>query len=53
MVLSFAHKMEIPIVTTMSGGYAEDIKDTVEIHCNTIRAVKRVFAEPQIKNASG
>ena len=53
MVLSFAREMEIPIVTTMSGGYAEDINDTVEIHCNTIRAVKRVFAEPQIKNASG
>jgi hypothetical protein len=27
----------------MSGGYAEDIKDTVEIHCNTIRAVRAVF----------
>ncbi len=53
MVLSFAREKEIPIVTTMSGGYAEDINDTVEIHCNTIRAVKRVFAEPQIKNASG
>ena len=53
MVLSFAREMEIPLVTTMSGGYAEDIKDTVEIHCNTIRAVKKVFAELQIKNASG
>jgi hypothetical protein len=27
----------------MSGGYAADINDTVEIHCNTIRAVKHVF----------
>jgi hypothetical protein len=27
----------------MSGGYAEEIKDTVEIHCNTIRAVRDVF----------
>lgn len=53
MVLSFAREKEIPIVTTMSGGYAKDINDTVEIHCNTIRAVKKVFAEPQIKNASG
>jgi hypothetical protein len=29
----------------MSGGYAADINDTVEIHCNTIRAVRRVFEE--------
>jgi hypothetical protein len=27
----------------MSGGYAADIEDTVEIHCNTIRAVKDVY----------
>lgn len=43
MVLQFAKTFEVPIVTTMSGGYAADINDTVEIHCNTIRAVKKVF----------
>jgi len=43
MVLQFAREREVPIVTTMSGGYALDINDTVEIHCNTIRAVKKVF----------
>ena len=43
MVLEFARKIGIPIVTVMSGGYAEDINDTVEIHCNTIRAAKKVF----------
>lgn len=43
MVLSFARSEGIPIVTTMSGGYAEQIEDTVDIHCNTIRAVKSVF----------
>lgn len=43
MVLQFARSAEVPIVTTMSGGYAKDIADTVEIHCNTIRAVKKVF----------
>ncbi len=42
-VLSESKQQGIPIVTTMSGGYAEDIKDTVEIHCNTIRAVKDIF----------
>jgi acetoin utilization deacetylase AcuC-like enzyme len=35
--------LEVPIVTVMSGGYGKDINDTVEIHCNTIRAVKDVF----------
>jgi acetoin utilization deacetylase AcuC-like enzyme len=45
MVLRFAKEMGVPIVTTMSGGYAADIDDTVEIHCNTIRAVKTVFGD--------
>lgn len=43
IVLEYAKAHEIPIVTVMSGGYAADINDTVEIHCNTIRAVKEVF----------
>ncbi len=45
MVLSFAKESDVPIVTTMSGGYAADIDDTVEIHSNTIRAVKKIFGE--------
>jgi acetoin utilization deacetylase AcuC-like enzyme len=50
-VLKFAKQREVPIVTVMSGGYALDINDTVEIHCNTIRAVKEIFAESQTQNA--
>ena len=42
-VLRFAQEEGIPIVTTMSGGYAQEIADTVDIHCNTIRAVKEAF----------
>lgn len=42
-VLRFARNIGVPIATTMSGGYAADINDTVEIHCNTIRAVKSVY----------
>lgn len=45
MVLDYARKAVIPIVTVMSGGYAQDINDTVEIHCNTIRAIKSVFGD--------
>lgn len=44
-VLRFARDEGIPIVTTMSGGYAQEIADTVDIHCNTIRAVKDVFKQ--------
>ena len=43
-VLAFAKERDVPIVTVMSGGYAKDINDTVEIHTNTIRAVKKIFA---------
>jgi len=51
MVLSYAKEREVPIVTVMSGGYAKDINDTVEIHSNTIRAAKAVFSASQIRNA--
>ncbi|MGC2237804.1 MAG: histone deacetylase [Pyrinomonadaceae bacterium] len=42
-ILQFALERQTPIVTTMSGGYALDINDTVEIHANTIRTVKKIF----------
>ena len=45
MVLKYAKEQGVPIVTTTSGGYAKEMKDTVEIHCNTIRTVKKVFFE--------
>lgn len=35
--INVARAEGIPVVTVMSGGYAADIRDTVEIHCNTIR----------------
>lgn len=42
-VLRECYEREVPVVTVMSGGYGKDINDTIEIHCNTIRAVKEVF----------
>lgn len=48
LVLTKCFEEEVPVVTVMSGGYAKDINDTVEIHCNTIRAVKHVF-ESQLR----
>ena len=57
-VLSACRAARLPIVTVMSGGYAEDINDTVEIHCNTIRAVRAVYGQlrnpqPPLQNRSG
>lgn len=43
LVLRECRARGVPVATVMSGGYAADINDTVEIHCNTIRAVKTVF----------
>ena len=42
-VLRDCYEREVPVVTVMSGGYGKDINDTIEIHCNTIRTVKKVF----------
>lgn len=47
MVLGGCRARGLPVVTVMSGGYAADVNDTVEIHCNTIRAAKSVFAAPR------
>jgi acetoin utilization deacetylase AcuC-like enzyme len=43
-VLSECRARGVPVATVMSGGYAADIDDTVEIHCNTIRAAKVISA---------
>jgi len=36
-VISNCRDRAIPIATTMGGGYAKDLNDTVEAHCNTVR----------------
>jgi acetoin utilization deacetylase AcuC-like enzyme len=46
LVLGECRARGVPVVTVMSGGYAADVNDTVEIHCNTVRAAKSVF-EPR------
>ncbi len=43
LVLKECCEREIPVVTVMAGGYGENISDTVEIHCNTIRSARRIF----------
>jgi acetoin utilization deacetylase AcuC-like enzyme len=41
-VFEAARKRKIPVVTTMAGGYARRVEDTVQVHLNTILAAKEV-----------
>jgi acetoin utilization deacetylase AcuC-like enzyme len=51
LVLEECRARGVPIVTVLSGGYAADINDTVEIHCNTIRAVRKVFVSSALRES--
>jgi acetoin utilization deacetylase AcuC-like enzyme len=42
MVIGRAFKKNIAVAVVLAGGYAEDINDTVEIHCNTARVAARL-----------
>ncbi len=52
LVLTECQKRGVPVATVMSGGYAADINDTVEIHCNTIRAVRAAFDPERVTDNS-
>jgi acetoin utilization deacetylase AcuC-like enzyme len=41
-VFKLARKSRIPVVVTLAGGYARRVEDTVQIHCNTIVAARKV-----------
>ena len=41
-VFEEARKRNIPVVTTLAGGYARRIEDTIQIHVNTILAAREV-----------
>lgn len=52
-VFAEARKRKIPVVSTLAGGYARRIEDTVQIHVNTILAAREVAEEfPQVRQAS-
>lgn len=40
-----ARQRKIPVVTTLAGGYARRLEDTVQIHINTISAAKEIAEE--------
>jgi acetoin utilization deacetylase AcuC-like enzyme len=43
-VFRLAKARRIPVMVTLAGGYAENVEDTIKIHCNTVLAAKGVFA---------
>jgi acetoin utilization deacetylase AcuC-like enzyme len=43
-VLQACREAGVPVAVTLGGGYGKDIQDSVEAHCNTVRAAKAVFA---------
>lgn len=45
IVYNYAKKNDIPIVTTLGGGYSPNIFDIVQSHCNTFLVAKEIFNE--------
>jgi len=43
LVFHVARARNIPVMVTYAGGYAQNVEDTVTIHCNTVMAAKEVF----------
>lgn len=43
MVFKACQSRALPCVITLGGGYGKDVEDTVEAHCNTIRAACEIF----------
>jgi len=41
-VFTEARKCNIPVVTTLAGGYARRVEDTVQIHVNTVLAAREI-----------
>ena len=42
LVLETARRLDIPVACALAGGYAFQVRDTVEIHANTVRVAAQV-----------
>jgi acetoin utilization deacetylase AcuC-like enzyme len=42
LVIHGAQQEKTPVAVVLGGGYAEDVNDTVEIHCNTARVLNNI-----------
>lgn len=45
MVAQRAHERGIAVAVVLGGGYAQDVNDTAEIHCNTARELAKAFGQ--------
>lgn len=52
-VFEEARRREIPVATTLAGGYARNVEDTVRIHVNTIVAAREVAERYSAASAAG
>jgi acetoin utilization deacetylase AcuC-like enzyme len=52
LVFRIAHTRNIPVMVTLAGGYAQNVDDTVTIHCNTVVAAKEEFSASASTRAS-
>jgi acetoin utilization deacetylase AcuC-like enzyme len=52
-VFEEARRRGIPVVTTLAGGYARRVEDTVRIHVNTILAAREIVEKFPLRAASG
>jgi acetoin utilization deacetylase AcuC-like enzyme len=43
LVFRVARARNLPVMVTFAGGYAQNVEDTVTIHCNTVAAAQEVF----------
>lgn len=43
LVLGACREAGVPVAITMGGGYGRNLDDTVEAHCNTVRAARALF----------
>ena len=43
LVFRVAKTQGIPVMVTYAGGYAQNVEDTVTIHCNTVVAAREIF----------
>lgn len=44
LVFRVAKSRNVPVMVTFAGGYAQNVEDTVTIHCNTVIAAKEIFS---------
>ena len=44
LVFRVARARDLPVMVTFAGGYAQNVEDTVTIHCNTVESAAEIFS---------